>query len=340
MLASGSTFFEQQAKVPPMQALARNKAAAGAALLLTATTAWGGMFPIADRALHHIDPFWLTSIRYTGASLIFVALLVLAEGRAALSSSGQFGRVFVLGTAGFAGFNLLGYVGLEHTRPQSASLILALMPMVTLLVVWARTKIAPAPVQLGLVAVALAGVALVISKGHVSGLVQGGIGGDALMLAGATLFVLYTMGASSFVGWSPLRFTTMSAIGGTLSILVITFASTAFGWISAPTGNDLSATAPALVYVILLAAVVAVLSWNVGISLLGPQNGTLFLNVVPITTFAIAIIRGYHPVDAELFGVAIAIGALVAANVYARQATAIEATAATAPSAAPSTVGA
>jgi drug/metabolite transporter (DMT)-like permease len=323
-----------------MQALARNKAAAGAALLLTATTAWGGMFPIADRALHHIDPFWLTSIRYTGATLIFVALLVLTEGRAALSFAGRFGRVFALGTAGFAGFNLLGYVGLEHTRPQSASLILALMPMVTVLVVWARTKIAPAPAQLGLVAAALVGVALVISKGHPSGLVSGGIGGDALMLAGATLFVFYTMGAASFPGWSPLRYTVLSAIGGTLSVLAITFASTAFGWITAPTDHDLSVTAPAMVYVVLLAAVVAVLSWNTGISLLGPQNGTLFLNVVPITTFTIAIIRGYRPDDAELIGVAITISALIAANLYARQATAIEATAATAPSAAPSTVGA
>jgi drug/metabolite transporter (DMT)-like permease len=323
-----------------MQALARNKAAAGAVLLLTATTAWGGMFPIADRALHHVDPFWLTAIRYSGATLIFVALLVLAEGRAALSYAGRFGRVLVLGTAGFAGFNLLGYVGLEHTKPQSASLILALMPMVTLLVVWARTKVAPAPTQLGLVAIALIGVALVISKGHPSGLVDGGLGGDALMLAGATLFVLYTMGAGSFADWSPLRFTALSAICGTLSILAITLVSTAFGWIAAPSGHDLSVTGPAMIYVILVAAVVAVLSWNTGISLLGPQNGTLFLNIVPITTFTIAIIRGYHPVDAELGGVARTIGALIAANLYARQAMASETATAPAPSAAPSTVGA
>ena len=323
-----------------MQALARNKAAAGAALLLTATIAWGGMFPIADRALHHVDSFWLTAIRYTGATLIFVALLVLAEGRAALSYAGRFGRVFVLGTAGFAGFNLLSYAGLEHTRPQSASLIVAMMPLVTVLVVWARTKVAPAPAQLGFVALALFGVALVISRGHVSDLVSGGIGGDALVLAGATLFVLYTMGAASFADWSPLRYTALSAVGGTVSILAITFASTAFGWISAPSGHDLSVTAPAMVYVILAAAVVAVLSWNSGIRLLGPQDGTLFLNVVPITTFTIAIIRGYQPVGAELIGAGITISALVAANIYARQAIASEAANATAPNVAPSTVGA
>jgi drug/metabolite transporter (DMT)-like permease len=323
-----------------MQALARNKSAAGAALLLTATIAWGGMFPIADRALHHVDPFWLTAIRYTGATLIFVALLVLAEGRAALSYAGRFGRVLALGTAGFAGFNLLGYIGLEHTRPQSASLTVAMMPLLTVLVVWASTKVAPARAQLGFVALALAGVALVISRGNVSDLVNGGLGGDGLVLLGAILWIVYTMNAASFADWSPLRFTALSAITGTFSVLVITAVATAFGWIHAPSSADLSATAPAMVYVVLAAAVVAVLSWNAGIRLLGPQDGTLFMNVVPITTFTIAIARGYRPVGAELLGAAITIGALVAANVYARQATAIEAANATAPSAAASTVGA
>jgi len=160
------------------------------------------MFPIADRALHHVDPFWLTAIRYTGATLIFVALLVLAEGRAALSYAGRFGRVLALGTAGFAGFNLLGYVGLEHTTPQAASLTVAMMPLLTVLVVWARTKVAPTSVQLGLVATALVGVALVISKGHPSGLVDGGIGGDGLVLLGAILWIVYTMNSAAFADWS------------------------------------------------------------------------------------------------------------------------------------------
>src|SRR4051794_36875967 len=105
-----------------MQALAKNRAATGAALLLTATLAWGGMFPIADRALHHVDALWLTAIRYAAASAIFVALLLVAEGRAALSYEGRFWRVLALGSAGFAGFNLLTYIGLGHTSPQSASL--------------------------------------------------------------------------------------------------------------------------------------------------------------------------------------------------------------------------
>jgi drug/metabolite transporter (DMT)-like permease len=298
------------------------------------------MFPIADRALHHVDPFWLTAIRYTGATLIFVALLVLAEGRAALSYAGRFGRVLALGTAGFAGFNLLGYVGLQHTRPQSASLTVAMMPLLTVLVVWVTTKVAPSRVQLGLIAAALAGVALVISRGHLSDLVGSGLGGDGLVLAGAILWIVYTMNAASFADWSPLRFTALSAVTGTLAILLITFVATAFGWISAPSGPDLSATAPAMVYVILAAAVVAVLSWNAGIRLLGPADGTLFMNVVPITTFTIAIVRGYRPVGAELIGAAITIGALVAANIYARQAMAIETATAAAPNAAASTVGA
>ena len=37
----------------------------------------------------------------------------------------------MLGSLGFAGFNLLSYAGLEHTHPQNAALIIALQPLIT-----------------------------------------------------------------------------------------------------------------------------------------------------------------------------------------------------------------
>jgi drug/metabolite transporter (DMT)-like permease len=101
-----------------------------------------------------------------------------------------------------------------------------------------------------------------------------------------------------------------------------------------------------MVYVVIAAAVIAVLAWNSGIRMLGARDGTLFMNVVPITTFTIAIARGYRPDAAELIGAGITVGALVAANIHARralapvQATAIDAPTTTSPSAAARSVGA
>ena len=64
-------------------------------------------------------------------------------------------------------------------------------------------------------------------------------------------------------------------------------------------------TAPSwwrLLYVAGPAAVVAVLAWNDGVKRLGPANGSLFINLVPVVTFAIAIGQGYRPGAAEIAG--------------------------------------
>ena len=92
---------------------------------LIAALCWGAMFPIAASALHHVDPFPLTAIRYGVAAIVFLGLLHADRGPAALDTDGRGLELFVLGSLGFAGFNLLSYVGLEHTRPQDAALIVA-----------------------------------------------------------------------------------------------------------------------------------------------------------------------------------------------------------------------
>src|SRR3954471_24852982 len=139
----------------------------------TAAVAWGAMFPIAAAAITHVDAFHLTAIRYLVATLIFLGLLIAFEGRAALKTDGRGKELFVLGTLGFAGFNLLTYVALEHTRPQDASLIVATSPLLTVLAVWLTTRQKPTRATVAAMLVALFGVVLVITRGDPSMLVHG-----------------------------------------------------------------------------------------------------------------------------------------------------------------------
>src|SRR5688500_7986311 len=103
---------------------------------LIAALGWGAMFPIAAVALEHVDPYSLTAIRYGVAAVVFLALLRVIEGRSALRTEGRGRELFVLGSLGFAGFNLLSYAALEHTHPQNAALIIALQPLVTAIALW------------------------------------------------------------------------------------------------------------------------------------------------------------------------------------------------------------
>jgi drug/metabolite transporter (DMT)-like permease len=64
--------------------------------------------------------------------------------------------------------------------------------------------------------------------------------------------------------------------------------------------------------------VLAVLAWNAGIAILGPANGVLFINLVPITAFAIGVAQGHRFGASEIIGVVLVIGALLANNLAAR----------------------
>ena len=297
-----------------------SRAAVGATFATATAVAWGGQFVVAKSALGTVNAFPLSVVRYAVATLLWIVVLVAIEGRAALRLDGLGLRLFWLGSLGFAGFNLLAYTGLAHARPQSASLIVALAPLLTALVLWRRTGTRPSPMTFALLAIALGGVSLVISGGHPETIVEGSIGwGDALVLGGVFSFVLYGLGAAEVPHFSPLRYTTLTSAFGFLTILAATAVAAGTGLVAVPSAHEVWAVTPELTYLTIPGAFMAVLTWNAAIGLIGPQNAVLFGNLIPVTTFAIESIRGYRPNAVELAGAALTISALVANNLLARR---------------------
>jgi drug/metabolite transporter (DMT)-like permease len=255
----------------------------GAAFATATALAWGGQFVVGKSALGSLNAFPLSTIRYAIASSLWLVVL-------------------------------------EHARPQSASLIVALAPLLTALVLWRRTRIRPSGTTFVLLAIALAGVSLVISGGHPSSIVNGSIGwGDALVLAGVFSFVLYGLGAAEMTGFSPLRYTALTAALGWLTLLAATTVAVSVGLVPLPSAHEVWSVSPQIAYLTIPGAFMAVLTWNAAIGLIGPQNAVLFGNLIPVTTFAIEIVRGYRPGAVELAGAGLTIGALVANNLLSRR---------------------
>ena len=161
---------------------------------------------------------------------------------------------------------------------------------------------------------------LVITRGKPGTLLHGeGHLGELLVLIGCVSWIAYTLGARRFADFSPLRYTALSATYGTITIFAATAIALATGWEHVPSLADLGATWWHTLYIIAAGAVIAVLAWNEGVRRIGPANAALFLNLVPIISFAIAIaIQGYDPNAFELVGALITIGALVYANLAGR----------------------
>lgn len=285
---------------------------AGAAMLAAGTTSWGGMFVAVKPVLERVDPFTLTLLRYFVSAAAFLLLLLLAEGPRSLRMEGKGLRLWWLGTLGFLGFSILAFLGVRLTRPEHAAVMPATMPLISVIVLAIRQRSWPRSRALLCVALGLLGVALVVTRGNPTALLTGeGAVGALLVFAGAVCWVIYTHGAGALPGWSGLRFTALTCTLSLVSMVPIEALALALGAAHLPLPGELVPLAPSLAYVILVASVLGALFWNAGIRLVGPAQGVLFINLVPVSAFTLAMLGGQPVRGLELLGVALVMLALL-----------------------------
>jgi drug/metabolite transporter (DMT)-like permease len=288
--------------------------------LAIAIGSWGALFSVAKRTLPVLDAFFLGSFRYTFGVMIFIAILWAAEGRRALRYGGRVLPAALFGLIGFCGFNLLVWWGLFYTRPEHAAIIMALQTPMTAIAVWLTQGRRPQPFTIGCVAVAIAGVVLVVTRGSLTGVFAGGsLLGDALVFLGALSWVIYTMAGWHFSGWSPLRMTVLTAIPGALGLVAINAAAIGLGYVELPSFEAVWSVRWQLAYFVVFTVVLGVLGFNNGVKYLGALNTMLMLNLIPVIVFAIEAWLGRSFAAIELAGAAVVIGALVANNLYLRR---------------------
>jgi len=300
--------------------MTRANLVAGLAWVGLAIVVWTPLFSVAKRTLPHLDAYALGSVRYVVGVAVFVLLLVAAEGRAALRYEGRLGAATLYGLIGIAGFNLFVWLGLGHTRPEHASIILALQTPLTAIAVWLVRGHRPARFTLGCVLFAFAGVMLVVTKGDPHAAFAGGeLLGDFLVFCGALAWVIYTLASAwRFPGWSPLRMTVLTCIPGSVGLFAANAGAVAFGVAEIPTVASVAGVAWQIVYFSVGTVVLGVLGFNAAARRLGPLNTMLMLNFIPIGVFAIEAALGRSFAAIELAGAAMVIGALVANNLYLR----------------------
>jgi drug/metabolite transporter (DMT)-like permease len=282
---------------------------------------WFPMYSVAKRALGHIDAFALGSLRYGLGTIVLALLLVLSEGPRALRYDRKLVPAIVLGIVGITGFNALVWAGLSYTRPEHAALIVQMQSPLSALALWLLRGQRPAGFTLACVA-AVAGVAIVVTKGDastlVSGMHAGVLLGDLLVLLGALAWVIYATYSSTFAGWSALRMTVLTCIPGTLGLLLVQAIAIASGVGTLPGMTALVAVGWQIAYFVLGSVVLAMLGFNAAARHIGPLNALLMLNLIPVGVFAIEAALGRSFTAIELGGAGLVIAALAANNLYLR----------------------
>ncbi|MEY8350421.1 DMT family transporter [Bacillus cereus] len=296
----------------------------GALACLIASMSWGAMFPVADHALEYIDPFYFSFIRYGAVAIVLVLLLLMKEGKKAFRLEGKGKLLVFFGTMAFTVYNVLVFLGqMMMGKPgvMVASIMEALMPMISICILWGYKHIKPKKYMITSMVIAFVGAVFVITKGDMSFFLtlKDNLFSLAFIFIGVVGWVAYTMGGQVFSDWSTLRYSTLTCVFGTAVTGVITMIITMLGYVPVPSAEMLSIVKYDLLFMMTLPGIVALLAWNYGVKILSSINGILFINFVPITTLVIMMMQGYKITTFDIVGTLLVITALIRNNVCQRK---------------------
>lgn len=300
----------------------KNNMFIGSLMAIFASASWGAMFPVAEHAFQYISPFYFTIIRYIPVAVILVMLLYFIEGKRSFKADGNGFRLWFFGTMGFTVYNLFIFWGqnlLGGPGVLLASIMEALAPIVSILIVWFVKKSRPHAFTMFCIVAAFIGVLLVVTNGDFSVLFGlNRLFPLVILLLAAVGWAIYTFGGNEFNGWSVLRFSALSSLYGTITATIVVTVLSIFGMVEVPTLHEVYMVRYDMLFMIFIPGLLALLLWNKGVEILKPINAILFINFAPVTTIIIRMLQGYPISVYEFSSAAIVCLAIVFNNVHQR----------------------
>lgn len=249
-------------------------------LFLTLTTLfWAGNAVAGRIAVGEVSPMLLITFRWFGT-----VVLLLAIGGAGLRRDWPVLRrrllyLATMGVVGFAAFNALFYLAAHQTTAVNIGILQGAMPVLVLLgsVALFRTKLGM--LQVSGVAITIAGVVLVVSRGNIAVLAALDVNqGDVFMLVASLMYAAYALGLRNRPQVSPLSVLTVISAAAALATLPLAAAEQFMGRTIWPSSHGWAVVA----YVTVFPSVLAQLFFIKGVSLIGPARAGVFINLVPV----------------------------------------------------------
>lgn len=267
-------------------------------LLLTLTAFfWAGNAIAGKLAVGHISPFLLTTIRWTMATMILLpfAAKYLRRDWPLIRSNLFF--LAALGTIGFASFNNLLYLALNHTTAINVAIEQASMPLIVFALNFLLFGIRATALQIIGFILTLFGVALTVSNGDLSRLLSLQLNiGDIYMLIAVVAYGGYSVALARKPQLHWLSFITVLAIVALIASFPYTYWEYRTGNINFPDKQGWTVS----VYTAIAPSILAQLFWIRGLDIIGSNRGGVFVNIVPIFASLMAItilgeaFRAYH----------------------------------------------
>ena len=261
---------------------------------------WGVNFVVVKRALTAFDPLVFNALRFAVAS-IFVWIVLRARRQTGLPERADVPRIVLLGILGNVIYQGCFILGLDRTRAGTASLVLAITPVLTALLSTVTGHERPGIRTWGGATLSVLGIALVTGSGiSIEG--RDALIGDLILICAAAAWALYTVGARPIVRrYGSIRTTAWTMWVGTVGLWLL----------AAPglpgqrwTGLEWQAWG-GLVFSALFAIGLAYLIWYRGVEKIGNTRTAIFSNLTPVVAMAAAaLLLGELPSAYALLGAA------------------------------------
>jgi drug/metabolite transporter (DMT)-like permease len=265
--------------------------------LLLMAIFWGGTF-VAGRSLAQtVGPFAAAFFRFAIASGFLVLLLQRSEGKLSWPAKDQVLPVILLGLTGALLYNLFFLKGLKLIEAGRASVIIANNPIFIALFSAYFFKERLNLVKATGIIISVGGAIIVISRGQILEVFQGGLGlGEIYIFGCVASWVAFSLvGKAVMSDLSPLRSVTYSSVAGTLLLAVPAYLESGFGFL------DYSIQEWALIFYLgFFGTVLGFLWYYQGIQKIGPTRAGLFINFVPISGIVLAFIFLKEPITMSL----------------------------------------
>lgn len=281
-------------------------------LLLFATLLWGGNFVIGRAVAGDIPPITLAFLRWVVAFIVFFPIAYRRTKKEWPMLKQHIGAVIILALTGVAAFNTLVYIGLHYTTSINASLMNSSTPIIIYILSFIFFKERLTKFQLVGTILSLTGVLFIISGGSVESFLSFSFNkGDIIVLVAVFCWSIYSLLIKKYAGKLPGYSTFLVTIVlGALMLVPFTAyelltTSQSIVWASSTIG--------AILYVGIIASIVAFLSWNTGVVALGANKAGIYLNFIPVfaTIFAVLFLGEQLLLAQIIGGLAVILGVFI-----------------------------
>ncbi|MCA1439728.1 DMT family transporter [Ensifer sp. IC4062] len=256
---------------------------------------WGGNSVAGKMAVGHVSPMMLTTLRWTVALAVILALMTPQIRRDWDKIREHWLQLLAYGAVGFTMFNGFLYSAVKYTSAINAVILQAGIPMLIFLFNFVLFRTRASVAQIIGFTVTLIGVLITAAHGDVASLLQLQFNfGDALMILACIVYAAYTVA----LRWKPnlhwQSFIAAPAFGALLSAIPLLVWEFSNGSAIVPDANGWAIVIYAAIFPSLMSQVLYVR----GVEMIGANRAGLFINAIPVfgTLLSVLLVgETFHP---------------------------------------------